>query len=631
MAIAFTCPHCGEQYKSDKDQLIGMRVTCRKDECRKVFVVPTTAKVSVAPASVSSPAPAVAANSTKTTPPPSESFDAEALAAAAWAEEPAPQKDTSKEVPIEVTCPGCDFKWTVPSSMAGKNVLCPECKMRVRVPMPVVEKPKDWRNQDDGRPSLARRDVPDLEGATKTTMVSGESIRQARANVIEEREPVSVLTWIKRGVFLLAFLGLAGFGVVYLMRERDQGQMQSRVNDALEEQKNADIKASEHLAALRRAAGEYEIRSAKEKQQLDAALKHLRDARGQLANMTVQTHERSALLVELAATMVYLGGSDEEVENDARLKWDLVNRELRQTLEKLPPDSDLRLWAIRRVTRKLAERQQGARASNVAQFLFAEDQFLEAKAQVALELILANQTEEAQKIADTLFQHDASRGITSVQALSMALGANKNFLTLEATGDPPLAARLGYAEGFAFQGRWQEALTVARRSGNPEHQLRALAVVAAVAMEKAPGEGEPALTEAVALIPKVRTPQSAVSPWVLLRLAHAAGRMKKPEHSKSIAEGTNENDFKVWLKAETLRGLILSNGDAKPDEAWLTEIGTPDKPTPGHVFAAEIFARAMTATGNNGFLKSVEDWPIGTLRPFGFVGLSLGALDYDAR
>ena len=56
---------------------------------------------------------------------------------------------------IALTCATCDHKWDVPWSMQGKNVLCPDCRTRQRVPEQKTGK-VDWRDSRAGRPTLAR-------------------------------------------------------------------------------------------------------------------------------------------------------------------------------------------------------------------------------------------------------------------------------------------------------------------------------------------------------------------------------------------------------------------------------------------------------------------------------------------
>ena len=59
--------------------------------------------------------------------------DAETLAAQVFGDEPEATKAVAeRQMPVE--CLNCNHKWTEPESKAGKNVVCPECRTRMKVP-----------------------------------------------------------------------------------------------------------------------------------------------------------------------------------------------------------------------------------------------------------------------------------------------------------------------------------------------------------------------------------------------------------------------------------------------------------------------------------------------------------------
>ena len=139
MAIEMQCPACKKAYRL-KDALAGEKVTCANAECRTVFAVPVKPGTGTAPtlAALKSgvrPAAKPAAKAAAKLPPP-PAFDVETAALTALNDDP-------DEVPVEtrvigVKCDNCDHQWTEPWDKQGKNVLCPECRTRQRVPVPAA-------------------------------------------------------------------------------------------------------------------------------------------------------------------------------------------------------------------------------------------------------------------------------------------------------------------------------------------------------------------------------------------------------------------------------------------------------------------------------------------------------------
>src|SRR6185503_16270787 len=162
MAIVFDCPHCKESYRL-KEEFAGRKATCKNPDCRQQITIPTPLSAAEAEAAALS----------------ALADDSPAPEGAPGASGPAPVEKT-----IPVSCNYCGHNWTEPMSKAGKNTLCPnpECRQRIRVPEPKVEKFHDWRQQNTKLPSLAKQDRPQLEGvqdAAEAKVVSGESLREA--------------------------------------------------------------------------------------------------------------------------------------------------------------------------------------------------------------------------------------------------------------------------------------------------------------------------------------------------------------------------------------------------------------------------------------------------------------------
>src|SRR5579883_1832677 len=192
MAIDTSCPFCQKAYKL-KDELVGKKVTCANQDCRKAFQVTPVKVTPAANGAAKPPAPgAKAAPAPKAAPkPPPPPVDAEALAAAALADDADAAKAPEDTRTIEMTCAACDTKWTVPWSMQGKNALCPECKTRQKVPEQKKAGKADWR---DGAGPVGRK-IEKLEGVQATqdvSMISGQTIREAGLIEVEyEPRPFS--------------------------------------------------------------------------------------------------------------------------------------------------------------------------------------------------------------------------------------------------------------------------------------------------------------------------------------------------------------------------------------------------------------------------------------------------------
>src|SRR5919109_1301458 len=105
MPIRLKCPHC-KKGLAINDKMAGKKVLC--PACKKPFSVPA------APADK---------------PPP-----------------PAPPP------PIEFNCEYCDTRLKFDADMGGKKAPCtnPECRRIIKVPMPKIERPKDWREVSKG-------------------------------------------------------------------------------------------------------------------------------------------------------------------------------------------------------------------------------------------------------------------------------------------------------------------------------------------------------------------------------------------------------------------------------------------------------------------------------------------------
>src|SRR5262249_15627518 len=112
--------------------------------------------------------------------------------------------------------------------------------------------------------------------------------------------------------------------------------------------------------------------------------------------------EREAFLIDLALAQVDLGGEKPEIDNETRLAWEDVHKEIRQTLQNVT-SAEGRGEALRRITRTLLANNQGTRAAALA-LLFPEEG-PELPAVVGLEMVHAKQDQMAETLASQAVQN----------------------------------------------------------------------------------------------------------------------------------------------------------------------------------------------------------------------------------
>ncbi|HEY8504187.1 MAG TPA: zinc ribbon domain-containing protein, partial [Gemmataceae bacterium] len=499
MAIKFKCPHCGESYLT-KDELAGKRVTCKRQTCRKVFAVPD---LKPSPNGAAAGAPA---------------GDADKLAASLLAEEaPTPEQQAAAAgKPIKVRCTNCDHEWEVERSKEGKNVICPECTTRVRVPLQKEAKPKDWR-ANARRPSLAKVEGPDDAWTTAAaTLVGAGTLRDAGA-LLEEVEPVPVATRVKQVLLVGALVGAVVLGVMWLMRARTEGEHTSAMADAITALEEADKQSklpAIWTAAIRRAAAEHDLRLARENPDLLAeAHQHFTTARGALSRAPA-AYDRGLMIARLACTLVGFGGAPEDVAAGRRWDWDRVQEELRRTLQRTQTnDPEVWRYAFEQLAAELAPTGEGPRAATVAQGV-GVPQAPDIVARIGVRLFRAGKSEQARAmleraraLAGPEVEGKAAFVSPALHALAMAVEGDQAKpavppLPPPGGGEPAPETRLGYAWGLVLQGKADEAKEMADRKGRPDARLRALLTVADVLLDKDPAAAGPVLGAADEILHK---------------------------------------------------------------------------------------------------------------------------------
>jgi hypothetical protein len=672
MAIDMRCPHCAKAYRL-KDEMAGKRVQCANQACRKPFQVaaagangtatatatppPTKPVAPAAKPAAKPPLPAeLAAKPKPPLPadmappkPPAPPVDADALALAALKDEPEQAGPADARV-VHMTCAICEHKWDVPWAMQGKNVLCPECRHRQKVPEQKDRKKADWRD-GSGRPSLARQE--ELEGVTSNRdarMISGQTARDAGLVQIEY-EPRPLSFWVKVVGGPVALVALIAAFVVYKIGANRESFGRERFDKLIAGSADDLKQVPLYQALLLTAAAEYEARlgvpeERKVTSSRDKAVRDLQEAL-EAAKAAPPTDDRGFLFGEIALAALHLGGDGEALKEKTKLSWlpppanpqgkaqvkpnpaelggvqGQLQRVFGAMLDK-QVEFEVKAWAARRVARELLRLKQPELAETFAQGGFTDAERFEADAQIGVECLRAGDATTARRIADRLAAalvnpSAANPPAASAQALFLALDPP---ITKPTVAPPPGgealtdATRLAYTVLNVLKKTPDEALKIANAPGEAAGRLRALALAAEWA--DAPG---PFLDTAAKLVGSGQVPAA-----VGVRLAALAGRAGSEETAEAFVKAITDEPARAWAKAEVLRGRLAA-GAAVPEDAAGDMPDDPKKMRAGQALARLAVARSTAAkTGDAALAKKYGGWP----RPFavfGQAGVALGLLD----
>ena len=624
MAIEFNCPNCNAFYRLD-DKFAGKMGKCTK--CQKAILIPFR----------STAGPDKAA-------PSAGAVDAEALAAAAFAEvAPPPEKVAEAQAAakkIAVTCQHCDFKFEVDASMAGKNTQCPDCKKLIRVAKPVEDKPADWRSTASNKPSMAKSDEPVPSGAWETQRKGVSAGALIDAGAVEE-EPEDDedkrdrrIRRIKQGLYGFALLGIVVFLVSYLWKGRQEGKQEKWMDKAVAEMedKNEGSKKLEYQAAIHRFAGEYYVRSAKNRDDLTAALKFFDRSRDDLQKLPPANPDRNAMLIELGLAIVVCGGDSKEIGEERRLPWDKVYPLIRKCLDKIAPtESELRSRSMRMLTRRLTEREQAMLAVTVARLCSTDADQSEMIGRVGIELFLIGKKDLAEQVLSKAPEGQSP----ALTALWLALHPDqdlppKNFPHVapppaKGAGVLSRESRLAYAEGRALQGRMDDARRIAELPGGD--RLEAIVHVAAAAVDTGRADVAAAVLEKLAETIKNDSKGLIAGSWLMERGVELAARANRLDIAQAILDLMKEDATKAWAKLEVLRIKLAAQRKEKADETWVEIIEKPEDASLASALARAEVARHNAAISERAYTKTVEAMPKGTIRPFGYAGTALGGQD----
>ena len=340
MPVQFTCKSCNKKFKA-ADKFAGKTIPC--PTCKVPLIVPALPAGSVL---LEMPPPQTSVK-TKS----QAEQDIEAMAALALEE----TKQVEDAVPqfIQFECTFCDEKVSLPIDLGGKQAPCPGCRRILKVPMPAVVKTSgpDWKKQPDKRPSGAlRKEEPELEGTWNSTMdtVSRDALLEAGA-IVEEYEPLTRAEKIKRTVMVLVLIisGLLGF--IYYSSYRGKVNEDAQIAKIELSIKSGELANStgEIKAVLLAGVATYrlaespDIPASKIKKTLQTALASLDKASS--------LYEKDFALLELCRAIIELGGGKDDVRDNKKLKWDEVQKFLKQPFESFTIP-EIKLIALKEAT-----------------------------------------------------------------------------------------------------------------------------------------------------------------------------------------------------------------------------------------------------------------------------------------
>ncbi|MBX9681051.1 MAG: hypothetical protein K2X38_20025 [Gemmataceae bacterium] len=477
MSLRFKCPNPACQKPLVvKEQLAGKRVAC--PACKQPLVVPAPV---AAPADVESLAadalsdkPVAAANGHN------GNGHTSAPAAAAT--------DTPKTT-IDFDCDFCGEPVSMPLDMAGKQSPCPHCRRVVRVPVPKINVRENWRDANKNiAPSAAKANqVEAVEGVQggRAVGVSHESLREAGVITAPPKPPIGVMGWVRRATIAVAFAGIA-VGIYFVLT---QARAKSK-DERTFEQVRDDVAKSEKLKAMPVLKAEAERLIAETllvKRSIpktgQKALEAFQAARGVLSSLPsarndpAESLDADLMLIDLALATLELGAQKEDdLLTRDRLEWGDVDKELSRTIDRIQ-SRDGKAAALRRLSVALTRMKKPEIAAGLcSRFANQENQ----KAPLLAHLVAVGKSDLAANIAKQ--PNPAKEAVATL-------------------------ARVGYAEGFARQGKTSEATELIQAKGSATPQLEATIAVLDVLTIEGRGvtEIKPFLDEATRHFKDVRT------------------------------------------------------------------------------------------------------------------------------
>lgn len=577
MAIRFKCPNCKKPLVV-KDHLAGKKAAC--PVCKKASTIPDPAATAA---------------------------EVEALAAAALGDDRAAQAGTAEAAPpriIEFNCPFCDEPQKAGGELAGKQTPCTECRRIIKVPIPKLEKPKDWRDVAKQGPTAALINLPEqLDGAWGTeqrTRVSSTALVEAEALPEAELEPVGVLGWLRRGfwtalILSVIYLGYHGIAKMVSVKKQANDFLTAQGLMASEEFLERAALSPLHLAEMHRAMGEFMLRKGDANKARDEFFKaRERFRRGK------EVAFQDIFLIELASAQVELGGP-EASDNAKKFSWkdrNIPRKELTQTLDRML-SIEGKAAAIREIANRLAEQNMLEKALGLV--------------------------EPGGGSRSPLAAFTAALAIARDNKKEMAL------LPPPPTPGQPIEnvlIRLAYAEGWARQGdaKYREVLDLVKAPGSASDRVQAAVAAASVILanskvKNAAAETAPFILDAVAAAAEVKKDASS---WDLLQLIRVGARTEASAELQSLVERLGPALI-PWAKLYLLEGKLARTTE-RVHRDQIDNI-SDDPSHPAFALAWERFGRHNARHGYAGDVRLVLGNVPEAMLPFIHIGLALGEQD----
>jgi hypothetical protein len=312
--------------------------------------------------------------------------------------------------------------------------------------------------------------------------------------------------------------------------------------------------------------------------------------------------DQDLMLMRLALTLVGLGGSEKEIADELRLDWENVQKELFSTLGGIH-SPEVKALAVRDVAAKLMMKQQAAVAVTLVRRQSADDGS-PVRAQwvgLAHEPTLPLKEETRKEMLDLVKRQ--------VPAPNSAKGIYDK------------TSRVGYAEAYAREGKYDEVNRILEAAGPAQDRVEAALVAADTVEEKSAGDGKKFREVAFQLADKMK---DTLSPWLRLQIVRAAVRAGDMDRANETAKAMPANanaDFKSWAALEIFRAE-LARLPAEADVNMVLNSKT-DKNSLARALAWEALARHNIRYSSD-IRRSVETVEDPRVRPFLLVGIALG-------
>lgn len=600
MSISFQCPFCQKPYKV-KDELAGKKAPC--NQCKSIMTVPRPAPSSEESHAIEALATAALVE---------ESKQHEALAAAAAA--------------IKLECEYCFKSIEFALEKAGKKAPCPSCKRIITVPQP-ADGPdqKKWREVKTNLTMARKSDEPAPEGAwgnaqLQQQVVSREALLEAKVIVDRKKLMAPNRSKLYIGLAAMALITVAGGFYFYRGKVQDDRRL-ALVAEAVDGAKSL---SPGWPAAIGAAAGEFYLRE--EKPDLKAGVRQMQDARADI-RQTEAAIDKAGLLVALVAVQAQLGGDEARVNAKQAIDWDSAKRELRQTLQLSKAlqreDGWLVLEELTRALRAIGPKQPLI-LSLAPEAMPSEADRSDALATVALTLASIKDPAADKLIEDLIQTANADAAASPSPRLVALLVANnqvakaRQIMPEPAGDDPPLPARLAYAEGFARAGELDKARKIANLPGSVEHRAAAWTMLADGALAAGNADELPKAVAFVAEQGKTFT----LPAWAVMRLGRVCARAGRADLAGQLAESVKLPAVTPWLELSRLQAELQSTTSSL-DPA---NVKSADKS------AAQALAWIALARHNARVTRSdprnmLNSWPGNAAKTAGAAGAALGIQD----